>query len=418
MRTTRSWATGAVATATALATMLAVGVGSAAVAGASTGNGAGGSSGSGGAGVLAFGNAQAHGAATAAQLQTPVVGMAATPGGGGYWEVSQSGTVHAFGDAHLYPPAVAGAQPVRPVVAMAATPDGHGYWVVSQFGAVTAYGDAGSYETKANTPPPDISGIAATPDGHGYWLVAQDGGIFTFGNAHFYGSMGGKPLNSAVVGMAATPGGHGYWLVAQDGGIFTFGNAHFYGSRGGQPPAQPVVGMAATPKGGGYWMVEATSAQPCKGSQLTGRYVPDESSGGAAGSVGFTYTVGNMSFTSCTLHGYAELQLRDAGGHALPTAVAPRSAQPVRPPILLRYGSDAWFAIEYATQTGYGNLSCPRSASLAISPPAGYGSVLISGRGGQLRPYGGTTQHLRCGQISETQLYPFPPFSASATPAA
>ena len=60
--------------------------------------------------------------------------------------------------------------------------------------------------------------MAATPDGKGYWLVASDGGIFAYGDAHFYGSTGGKNLNSPIVGMAPTPDGKGYWLVASDGG--------------------------------------------------------------------------------------------------------------------------------------------------------------------------------------------------------
>jgi hypothetical protein len=72
--------------------------------------------------------------------------------------------------------------------------------------------------------------MAGTPTGKGYWLVAKDGGIFSFGDAAFYGSMGGKPLNQAIVGMAGTPTGKGYWLVAKDGGIFSFGDAAFYGS--------------------------------------------------------------------------------------------------------------------------------------------------------------------------------------------
>ncbi|MGH9069343.1 MAG: hypothetical protein ACRD0J_17905, partial [Acidimicrobiales bacterium] len=49
-----------------------------------------------------------------------------------YWEISQDGTVYAFGNAHTYPPATPGAKPVRPVVAMAATADGKGYSYVPQ----------------------------------------------------------------------------------------------------------------------------------------------------------------------------------------------------------------------------------------------------------------------------------------------
>ena len=86
-------------------------------------------------------------------------------------------------------------------------------------------------------------------------MAASDGGIFSFGQAGYYGSEGGKPLNSPIVGIARTPDGKGYWEVASDGGIFTFGDAHFYGSMGGRHLASPIVGLATTSDGGGYWEV-------------------------------------------------------------------------------------------------------------------------------------------------------------------
>jgi len=36
-------------------------------------------------------------------------------------------------------------------------------------------------------------------------MVASDGGAFAFGDARFHGSLGGKPLNGAVVELAPTP---------------------------------------------------------------------------------------------------------------------------------------------------------------------------------------------------------------------
>ena len=123
-----------------------------------------------------------------------------------------------------------------PVVGMAGTPDGKGYWEVASDGGIFTFGDAGFYGSMGGQPlNAPVVGMAATPDGRGYWLVASDGGIFAFGDAGFYGSMGGQPLNAPVVGMAATPDGRGYWVVASDGGIFAFGDAGFYGSMGGQP---------------------------------------------------------------------------------------------------------------------------------------------------------------------------------------
>ena len=119
----------------------------------------------------------------------------------------------------------------RPIVGMAATPTGHGYWLVASDGGIFSFGDASFHGSTGamhlNRP---IVGMAATPTGHGYWLVASDGGIFCFGDASFHGSTGAIHLNQPIVGMAATPSRHGYWLVASDGGIFGFGDASFHGS--------------------------------------------------------------------------------------------------------------------------------------------------------------------------------------------
>ena len=146
----------------------------------------------------------------------------------------------------------------KPIVGMAATPSGHGYWLVASDGGIFSYGDATFWGSTGsihlNQP---VVGMAATPSGHGYWLVASDGGIFSYGNATFMGSTGSIHLNQPVVGMAATPSGHGYWLVASDGGIFSYGDATFWGSTGSIHLNEPVVGMASAPSAGGYWLVAA-----------------------------------------------------------------------------------------------------------------------------------------------------------------
>jgi len=145
---------------------------------------------------------------------------------------------------------------VTPVVGMASTPAGDGYWLVDAAGGVSAHGSAVSYGSTAGHPlNAPIAHIVSTPDGRGYWLVASDGGIFAFGDAPFFGSMGGRHLNAPVVDIAPTPDGRGYWLVASDGGIFAFGDAPFYGSMGGHHLNQPVVGISADDATGGYWLV-------------------------------------------------------------------------------------------------------------------------------------------------------------------
>lgn len=142
----------------------------------------------------------------------------------------------------------------RPVVGMAITSNGEGYWLVASDGGMFTFGNArflgSTGAMRLNQP---IVAMAATPTGNGYWLAASDGGLFTFGDAKFLGSMGGTRLNRPVVGMVPTPTGNGYWMVAADGGIFTFGDAVFKGSTANQRPAAPIVGMV--PYGTGYAIV-------------------------------------------------------------------------------------------------------------------------------------------------------------------
>jgi lysophospholipase L1-like esterase len=208
-------------------------------------------------GVFAYGDAPFHGSAGGLHLIAPVVGMAATTGGGGYWLAAADGGVFAYGDAPFRGSA-GGLRLNAPVVGMAATLDGGGYWLAARDGGVFAYGDA-SFEGSAGGLRLNASvvGMAATTDGGGYWLAAADGGVFAYGDASFEGSAGGLRLNAPVVGMAATPDGGGYWLVSNDGGVFAYGDAPFFGSAGALHLHAPVVGMAVTPDGRGYWLVSS-----------------------------------------------------------------------------------------------------------------------------------------------------------------
>jgi hypothetical protein len=192
-------------------------------------------------------------------LNQPIVGMASTPDGQGYWLVARDGGIFSFGDARFFG-STGNLRLNRPIVGMTATPDGGGYWLVAADGGVFSFGDARFFGSTGNLHlNQPVVGMAATPGG-GYWLVAADGGVFSFGDAAFEGSTGNLRLTQPVVGMAATPGGGGYWLVAADGGIFTFGDAAFEGSAGGASLESPVVGLAPTPDGRGYWLASADGA--------------------------------------------------------------------------------------------------------------------------------------------------------------
>ena len=113
--------------------------------------------------------------------------MAANPNAG-YWTTTWAGNVTAYGGAPtLGSPASFGIHLNQPILSMASTPSGHGYWLVASDGGVFSFGNAIFYGSTGsihlNKP---IVGIAPTPSGRGYWLVASDGGIFSYGDAQFY----------------------------------------------------------------------------------------------------------------------------------------------------------------------------------------------------------------------------------------
>jgi hypothetical protein len=201
----------------------------------------------------AFGDAQDLGSMRGKPLAQPVVGMAATPSGKGYWLVARDGGIFSFGDATFFG-STGAIRLNQPIVGITRTPSGKGYWFVAADGGVFSFGDArflgSTGAIHLNKP---IVGMAATPSGRGYRLVASDGGIFAFGDARFLGSTGGIHLNQPIVGMATTRSGNGYWLVAGDGGVFSFGDAKGFGSAAGRS-GQPVVGIAPATDGTGYWL--------------------------------------------------------------------------------------------------------------------------------------------------------------------
>jgi hypothetical protein len=171
-----------------------------------------------------------------------VVGLAATPDGGGYRELERDGLVESFGDA--FPESTA---PGSLDAVGVAAPSDQVY--LEAFASGQVLEQAGTFDVfhaslpALNAP---IVGIASTTTGP-YWLAAADGGVFGLDQAPFLGSMGGQPLDSPIVGIAATPDGGGYWLVASDGGVFSFGDAAFMGSTGATRLNAPIVGMAAVP---------------------------------------------------------------------------------------------------------------------------------------------------------------------------
>jgi hypothetical protein len=71
-------------------------------------------------GIFTFGNAGFYGSEGGMALNKPVVGMATTPDGKGYWLVGSDGGVFTFGGATFYG-SMGGMALNAPVVGMAAT---------------------------------------------------------------------------------------------------------------------------------------------------------------------------------------------------------------------------------------------------------------------------------------------------------
>ena len=97
----------------------------------------------------------------------------------GYYVFGQQGELAGFGNDNylVYLDGAVNYNLNAPIVGMAPTPDGDGYWMVGSDGGVFASGDAQFYGSTGslhlNKP---IVGMAATPDGKGYWLVAPTAG--------------------------------------------------------------------------------------------------------------------------------------------------------------------------------------------------------------------------------------------------
>jgi hypothetical protein len=251
---------------------------------------------------LAFGGAPDLGRASLA-TDAPTVGIAGTPDGGGYYEVTSSGEVLPFGSATYAGDAedlVLGGR----VVGIAADPDGEGYWLAGADGGVFSYEAAFPGSVAHLTLRAPVVGVAS-PSSQGVWLVAADGGVFALGDAPFLGAALGRGvpavgiaattsgrgyavafadgsvrgfgdattspppaarLAAPIVGVASDPDGDGLWLAAADGGVFAI-DAAFHGSAGGTALAdRPVVGIAADRASGGYWLARggrAAATTPC-----------------------------------------------------------------------------------------------------------------------------------------------------------
>jgi hypothetical protein len=198
--------------------------------------------------VYSFGDAAPFGSLGGHRPAAPVVGLAATADGKGYWLATAAGTVYGFGDAArpgsgaVTSPAARGPGPAAgPVVGIVAVPGTGGYWLATAQGAVLGYGGAPTY--RPTHLPAAVVAAAATPDGRGCWVVAGDGHTATGGDAGQYGAPN-SAYSQPVVGMAVAPTGGGYWMATANGHVFSYGTA---GGVASSPSIASVVAIVAVP---------------------------------------------------------------------------------------------------------------------------------------------------------------------------
>jgi Protein of unknown function (DUF4232) len=104
--------------------------------------------------------------------------------------------------------------------------------------------------------------------------------------------------------------------------------------------------------------------------------------------VAFVYDGGGR----CTLTGYPTVRMLAASGHRLAmTTTRYATGHPVRT-VLVAHGARAYFVIHYSDGAAFqgqpGYRACPNSARLQLTPPGQTRRVTLSGKGGQITPYG------------------------------
>jgi hypothetical protein len=131
--------------------------------------------------------------------------------------VASDGGIFSFGDARFFG-STGGLRLNRPIVGMASTPSGRGYWFVANDGGLFSYGDAGFHGSTAAAVVTDpVVGMAATPTGAGYWLATADGKATGFGDAvaaRRISTAAALPSSQRAIAIASDPADPGYWLAS------------------------------------------------------------------------------------------------------------------------------------------------------------------------------------------------------------
>ena len=140
-------------------------------------------------GIFSFGDATSTAPPAAIHLNQPIVGMAATADGTGYWLVASDG-----GDLRLRRRRllrIHGRRPAEPAHRRAWPPTPVGPAATGWWPPTVASSPSGRpvlrIDRQPGAQPTDRGHGRRSPDGAGYRFVASDGGVFDFGSAHSSG---------------------------------------------------------------------------------------------------------------------------------------------------------------------------------------------------------------------------------------
>jgi hypothetical protein len=165
----------------------------------------------------------------------PIVGIAATADGKGYYLLGGDGSVYGFGDA-TYHGSIGGYRGAGEPVAIVTDASTGGYWIATSTGNVYGF-DAPSYGEKTTGHAFPIVAMATMPKDNGYYLVTSSGYVYGFGAAEVTGDDPGGD----IVGIAEAASGRGYYLLSRGGGVLAYGHAADYGGAGfGTEPAVAI----------------------------------------------------------------------------------------------------------------------------------------------------------------------------------
>ena len=155
-------------------------------------------------GIFSFGDAEFFGSTGGIRLNKPIVGMAATPDGNGYWLVASDGGIFSYGDAGFFG-STGSIHLNSPVVGMAAGPGGERL-LAGGLRRRHLHLRHGRFLRLGRLPPPQQAGGGHGGDARRQGLLA--GGLRRRASSPtatplFYGSTGGMQLNKPIVGMAS-----------------------------------------------------------------------------------------------------------------------------------------------------------------------------------------------------------------------